>query len=666
MRNRFGAWLAMIFIADASLANARQMDRSSDPEVYQSLSRELPSLPLPLLSKEGNPLLLENAEDGTLTFQGGAILDTDGRVAVLPDHARFKPLDGRAGQYLVEHAELGRPVLRLAQLQDAKLILGPTMANPYQPGSLTPLPDGSVASIVGGDRSATSVTFNAFLNDNGNLEVGIRSVIKRIPIGYLALGAVKHPRTEEAGYAFSDQSSVMLAFPSEPDIKIALDKGVRVFAAGEGQLIVGFFNPECPAKNGLPQGTCTPFLFNVPLPERNLSLSVESLSQYTMVATSRSGWTFGALHKVDERSDFRLVGDRLYTIMYQGMNQSFGYFSLSKPGVSKTIIPPAQGSDLSFSLIAGDAGDERLFVERRHLVEPVKFHLVASDDTVDLVYEAAESPTVAAADLGFKAYPARADSLLSPMIILGRRDTIDTDVCAGGLALVEVYGGPGVAMRPSNPVGLIPGLFEKNGIHVIVSLPGSGGYGLPWIELGSFENSANQILSLSQTLRVLENNGCGRIVLTGFSHGGVVSLNTAVRYPDLVDAVVIGGAPLDLEREYAGRNPSIAAFLPNNAMVSPSDGSLPMLSDAVWEGISPRRSVEAASDLSGLAVTIFAGAQDNRASTYTSDEIITAMRSKGAEVEIVMRPRVGHQRFANRDQWAEYHSILGTALSEDR
>jgi pimeloyl-ACP methyl ester carboxylesterase len=454
----------------------------------------------------------------------------------------------------------------------------------------------------------------------------------------------------------------VIAFPSEPNISIHLSKGTRIFAAGQKHLIVGFFNPDCPAKDGLPEGTCTPFLFDVPVPERDLSLTSETMSQYRMVSASRAGWTSGALHKIDERSDFRVVGDRLYTVSYQGMNQAIGYFSLSNPGVSKTIISPEQGTDLAFSIIGGEAGAEHLFIERRHLIEPVRFHLIGPDDSSKLVYAAEQSPALAAAGLGYKTFPARPDALLSPMVILGRQETIAKDVCAGGIALVEVYGGPGVAMRPSNPVGLIPDLFEKNGIHVIVSLPGSGGYGLPWVELGSFGNSANQTLSLRQTLRVLKNNGCDKIMLTGFSHGGVVSLNTALRYPDLVDSVVIGGAPLDLEREYASNNRSIGAFLPVEADLSPETTSPARLQDAIWNEVSPKRLVEAASNLSGLSVTIIVGALDNRASTYSPEDLLTVMRSKGASVELVVRPEVGHYRYVSRAQWAEYHSILGAAL----
>ncbi|MEM1197010.1 MAG: hypothetical protein AAGH57_12960 [Pseudomonadota bacterium] len=644
--------------------DAQPAKDQEDIETYLNLSEELNSLPIPLLSDSGDAHFLVRVALGSLALLEGAIVNEDGAPEPLPGHAIMKPIAGQGGYYLIEHAQDGQAVARLAHLQSDKLVLANALPNPFRPGSLTSLPDGTIASFDGGKGGDVTIHFGAFRIGSGELTSGTDSVKREISGNYVWLGNIAHPQTRVWGQALLGDRHVVLVYPSGDDVRIEIEPGLRVFAAGKSELVLGFFNPECPASEGLPPGMCTPYLFKAELPEEDTTFSVGAVAQYPMLSASRPGWTFGAHDPADEPSDFRVVGDRLYAVMYQGMTQSLGYFSLSKPGFAKTVMAPKKGSNISFSVVSGDGGTERLFVERRHLTEPTEFHLVQPDDTSQLVHTVPLSPSVLASDLSFKVYPARPDALLSPMVIVGRKATLLGDVCEGGLALVEVYGGPAIPMRPRNPLGLVKSLFDRNGVHITVHLPGGGGFGPEWTGLGAYGNSGNQARSLRQTLRVLQNNGCNQITLTGFSHGGVVSINTAVRFPDLVDSVVIGGTPLDLKQEYRAGNAAIAAFLPKEDGDSltysrQSDGSI---QDSLLEDVSPASVISAAPDLSGLSVTIMVGSRDNRAISFAAPDVLRELNAKGAQVEVIERQDVGHTRFANRTQWAEYYAILGSAL----
>ncbi|MEM6539208.1 MAG: alpha/beta fold hydrolase [Pseudomonadota bacterium] len=652
-----------VIIAGTSLFFSPQLAYGrSDSEVYEAISSELPLLPIPLLSESGKVAFLENNRSKGISYSLGVIVDQFGNSLRLPSAIRIKPVVGISGLYLIEHFQGRIPVVRLAKAEEGRLVVGPYLQNPQTPGSLISLPDGEVASLVGGTGNAVAMTFRVFRVEQGKLIRGTSPTQQFLEGNYATLGGVIHPVSGVPGQAFVRHKAVEIIYADGGSITLELDVGVKVFAVGHNELIVGFFNTKCPRVAGLPPGTCTPFLFKVAVPQRDMTLTRKQLSNLTPLHASTPGWTFGALDPVQEPSDLRVIGERLYVISYRGMNQTLGYFSLEEAGKGSVIIPAEQGTNLSFSLVGGDPEAPAFFVERRHLLQPISYRLV-SDDEAATVFTAPAISVVAENDFSLRGLASDAAKLVSPAIMIGRSETIKNKSCGNGTALVEVHGGSGIALRPSSPAGLVPALFANNGVHTIVSLPGSGGYGIEWTLLGAYNNSSNQTRSLSQTLRILRNTGCERIVLTGFSHGGVVSMNTALLYPELVDAIVIGGAPMDLEADLQMGNQAMVDFLPQEFDFSSSSAT--DLSPNYWDTISPSRNLQSAQDLSGLSVTLFFGSVDNRSSTFAPPEFIAELKAKGAQVRVIERPGVGHTKWSSPQQWAEYYSILGSAIASD-
>lgn len=643
-------------VADASELQA--------DEAYLALAREIPSQPVVLVDSSGQPHLLSLGTDGLVRFSGRVVASSTGATVALPNDVVFQAFPDRSDTFLIEHMDGRSPVYRLGKLVNGELVVSDHNVSKGPPGTLVAMPGGQVARYarLSGNRSVA--TFNVATMIDDELHPGPEDEVVQLPGELIRLGIVRHPVTREPGLALLEigrVNVVHLVFAGSGEVKIDVVDGLHVFAAGQDSLIAGFFQNNCKSPAGLPEGMCTPYLIKLPIPERSGALSKQDVVTAPRLAGPKTGWTFGANDRGSEPEDMLVVGDRVYVISYQGMTQALGYFLLSQPGTGKTILAPEEAVNIGFNQIVGSADHPGLIVSKRKITQPTEYVLITDDDAVKPVARGTISQRFAQQGLATKTFGAKPDMLISPMVMVGNEAILNSSPCKNGRAVVEVYGGYKTPMRPTNLLGLFPSLFEKGGVFVQVSIPGSGGYGLPWAELGAFSNAPNQIEALARTVQVLRKSGCNNVTVTGFSHGGIVALNTLLKYPDVVDSVIIGGVPLDLEAEYRARNPRVSVLLPRDATADQA-------SDAeewpTFANVSPKALANTAGDLSRTSITLLVGKNDTLATTYLDQSVLDLLAAKGTRLKLIARDGVGHTRYASIAEWAEYFAILESALDK--
>lgn len=639
---------------------------SSSSENYIGLFEQIPSLPLILFDVSGETVNVQIDELGNIALSDRPIVSSMSGSRALPGSTIFKPFEGRPGVYLLEYILEGKPVYRLATLSEESLNLGSVNDHPLVQGSLLTLPNGVVGLYAQASNGTTYIHTSIANIVGDDLHRVATSPPQILPGNWEKLGPVVHPNGQEVGFAFfmpSEGSRIKLLFPRSTDVEITVEPGIQIFAAGDDSLVLGYFDSDCVSASGFPSGLCTPVLKRSAIPSRDMRIGLSDMAKLDDVAEPTPGWTFGSNHRVYEPSDFRIVGNRVYVISYRGMVQSLIYYSLDEEKSYTVVIQPEEGIDLSFLQVAGSKDTPMLLLRRTSLLGETSVLEVDKEGGVRTILAGAVPKSFLDLNLAVKTFDRNVSQGIPPFVIVGKSEVLSGDFCRSGRAVVEVYGGSKRPMRAESPLGLVPDLLSNDGIYVMASIPGSGGYGVPWSRLGVFGNSGNQTKSVRDIVQLLRNTGCKDVVVTGFSHGGTVAVNAALQYPATVDSVVIGSAALDLEREYEKNNQAISAFLPIGTDSVESASQLSQNLEHVWNSLSPVRLARTAGNLTGSHFTIMYGLDDRTFSTYAPDSLVDDIRSKGGRVDVFAREGVGHTKFANAQQWAEYYSILGSAIN---
>lgn len=222
---------------------------------------------------------------------------------------------------------------------------------------------------------------------------------------------------------------------------------------------------------------------------------------------------------------------------------------------------------------------------------------------------------------------------------LVRVDGIELVVTGEGPRLVEVYGGFGlVELAGYEPS--VPAWCALGGQHVtarVRSAPGAAKAG-----------------TVADTVRVARHLG-DPVVLAGASHGGLVAASAALAEPGLVAGVACTAAPLDPFR--IAEHPLGAAW--TEEVGDPADPAVraamedyaPHLRAARWAAGAP---------YPRFLLTTFD--EDARVSPGPTDRLAAVLAARGAAVERVRRPAMGHGGNALDDVHAFAASVLDFAL----
>lgn len=222
---------------------------------------------------------------------------------------------------------------------------------------------------------------------------------------------------------------------------------------------------------------------------------------------------------------------------------------------------------------------------------------------------------------------------------LARVDGVELVVTGEGPRLVEVYGGFGlVELAGYEPS--VPAWCALGGQHVtarVRSAPGAAKAG-----------------TVADAVAVVRHLG-GPVVLAGASHGGLVAASAALAEPGLVAGAACTAAPLDPFR--IEEHPLGAAW--TDELGDPADPAV----RAAMEDYAPH--LRAARWPTGAPyprwlLTTFD--EDTRVAPGPTDRLAAVLAARGAPVERVRRPAMGHGGNALDDVHAFAASVLDFAL----
>lgn len=485
-------------------------------EEYLELSRELGTLPLTLISAEGEAYNFtgDGTADGTRTF---VVLDHGRKPTRLPEGAVFYAIPEEPGAYLLRGNNSGRLTVWHAMLTAGELRLSRPIDGVSNQAALTALGPGEFAVHRLDRGTQGSISFFQSDVDGAPVEQAIRYNARPI-------GPVLHPVTGEAGLAISPWSNsnhIDLYFPTSAAIKLQFPPIVSVFAASAKGILVGVRRRTCESEPGLPQGLCSPDLILVRPPDQDRQYQRSEIASFRHVAMQVPDVTFGFDNPLKTDSDFKMVGDTLLVIAKRGPQQELLEFSLKIRKEPAVRIPMSDGIELQFGTASGSVGSETVTVIRKSYLRPwqtIAVKLGSAESQIATQGQLFER--IEALNLAVKTVDNRVTDGLPPFTLVGRRDALGKNYCEGGPALIEAYGASRVPLNPFNVLGLVPGLFDVGGIYVAAHVSGSGGFGQPWGQRGNYADNPRQIEELINLVGELRQRGCKEVVLIGQSYGG--------------------------------------------------------------------------------------------------------------------------------------------------
>ena len=641
----------IFFIAGACLGLFASVARAENLEEYSKLALELSTFPLTLISAEGE--MYSSSSEG---MRGEArqfiVRDQANKLIGLPEAATLYAVPEQPGGYLVRGRVAGQTTVWNAVLTDGELRLGQSVTSVPNESAVIALGHGIFAAHRL-DRNTDGYIY--FYDVDRNVEP------VKLAIGYnaRAIGTVIHPVSGEVGIAISPWSNsnhVDLYFASSKEIKIQFPPVVSVFDASDRGILVGVRRRICENDPGSPEGLCSPDLFIVTPPKQDAQYQREDIATFRHVAIQVPNVTFGFDNPLKTDTDFKMVGDRLLVIARRGPQQEVLEFSLLQRIDPVVRMPMEDGIELQFGVASGPIGKETVTVTSRSYLRPLKtMGIQMGSGDVKLASEGKPFQRIEALDLAVKTVSTRVTEGLPPFTLVGKRSSVENGVCAGGPALIEAYGASRVPLDPFNVLGLVPSLFDHEGVYVAAHIGGSGGFGQPWGQRGNYAEAPRQIEEMVNLIDELRRKGCNEIIVTGQSFGGNVALRAGLLHPGKVDRIIAAITPLDISKEFAVGNRAISALLPR-------DWS--NVGAAEIAAVSPRALALQATDLSSLSITLIQGEFDDQISTGKDESSIQAMREKGAKVRLIVQPGLGHSRFVTPEQWSQYWFNVGQALAD--
>jgi len=236
--------------------------------------------------------------------------------------------------------------------------------------------------------------------------------------------------------------------------------------------------------------------------------------------------------------------------------------------------------------------------------------------------------------------------------------TIPNNIPAGGKVplIVNPHGGP---YGPRDNWGFNPEtqLFASRGYATIqVNYRGSGGYGKDFLLAGSKQIGRNMLNDLEDAVAYARTLGFvdeKRIAIYGGSYGGLATLGSLVKTPDLYVCGVDYVGVSNLFTFFEAFPPYWKPFLGQvyEQWYNPDNAE----EVAIMKAVSPALNA----DKITKPLFVVQGANDPRVNINESDQVVTNLRSRGVEVPYLVKYNEGHG-FAREENTLElYKTMLG-------
>jgi dipeptidyl aminopeptidase/acylaminoacyl peptidase len=221
--------------------------------------------------------------------------------------------------------------------------------------------------------------------------------------------------------------------------------------------------------------------------------------------------------------------------------------------------------------------------------------------------------------------------------------------------LLSIHGGPDMQTRPD--YGALHQCLLASGIAVLApNIRGSSGYGLAWRTRVYRDWGGIDLADLAAAHAWLAAQpwaAPGKIAVYGMSYGGFASLSCMTRLPDLWAAGVVVCGPSNLE--------TLGRAMPGTwaSTVAAHFGDLDD-PDNVAE--LRRRSPLTYAGQVSAPLLVIQGATDPRVPQAEADQIVSAARDVGADVQYEVFADEGHG-FTSRDNDAKAHTLIAEFLA---
>jgi prolyl oligopeptidase len=241
--------------------------------------------------------------------------------------------------------------------------------------------------------------------------------------------------------------------------------------------------------------------------------------------------------------DFLAVRDRLYVQTLKNVHSVLREYSLA--GSLRREIPlPTMGSIGPLS--AEEEGNEMFFGFTSFTVPHDVYRLELDSEVAEIIKQAAGGIRQADFEVNQIWYASK-DGTPVPMFVVAKKG-----LCQNGTNPVMLYGygGFNIPVLPNFDKTMVS-FLEAGGIYAVANIRGGSEFGEKWHSGGMRKNKQNVFDDFIAAAEFLINNqytSRAKLVIFGWSNGGLLTGACLTQRPDLYRAVVIGNPVLDMLR----------------------------------------------------------------------------------------------------------------------
>lgn len=240
---------------------------------------------------------------------------------------------------------------------------------------------------------------------------------------------------------------------------------------------------------------------------------------------------------------FNLIKDSLFVETLENIHSVFNRYNLDGEFISE--IPfPTLGSLISTSYM--EEGDELFFYFSSFLIPGEIYCLDLITGQIKLFKKI---------DIGINAdnfkvkqvWYSSKDGTKIPMFLIHKKRL---ERNGNNPVLLYGYGGFDVSITPTFDRDAIP-FIENGGIYAIANIRGGGEFGENWHESGIQDKKQNvfdDFIAAAEWLVKKNYTNSGRLAISGWSNGGLLTAVLTVQRPDLFKVAIIGAPVIDMLR----------------------------------------------------------------------------------------------------------------------
>lgn len=361
---------------------------------------------------------------------------------------------------------------------------------------------------------------------------------------------------------------------------------------------------------------------------------------------------------LSDKSSISLLGDVLFTVSRNNKGPHLDWTSIRDPSRTGRIDLGTTAGD-NIAIVHRNEFSDRLQLAVDGLLSPLKFVSITgvkSGNLAPLIGDTVRirPPTFSSAKFSVSRIESQGSS--ASALLVTDKSASGAKACRGR-ALIEVYGGYGVATHMAYLTSYGPFWLEKGNSYVAAFVRGGGDMGEHSYREGQkvhFGASVDDVISIAREVR---KHGCTDVAVKGSSHGGNLAALAALKAPGIINRAIIDEAPLDLDRGLAA-----GSF---DASIYPTfeDGAARI---AFMQLASPLAALERFKAKRKPEFLLLFGGRDEIAPPYHGEAFEKAAKERGFYVEMIVDPDLAHGAPTSVEGYAKQMSSILSFANRDQ